>query len=426
MNSTYSPTIKASTFSDNEIDSYLNEIQDLPGHPPSLTTLQDCGYKMGEIHEDFFNVMSSFSFLEFEKNKRTFLYKYDQDLVYKNLKAINRAKYVLPFILKRYEATEKKLKEQIESCIAEKQQYQRNFELRQSLKESLQKKLSELPSDNEEEYKKLTKLNELNGLQVMNNNLSLKAFDMAISLAKEKLGNFDLAKTQGDMWNTNYSIKALQPDNKVLIELVKNPEKNKGFNIRDLSNLNYIIGTIFVLVLVIAGIGTFAISREEIKEPIHLDETGVYELVNYSNPSTPVGKHNKEFFLKNYKTTVQTYNKSQDILVDYLNGSQTLTPSKRAEIQKGYTILLQLADLQSNQPGASVNLDIKYSYEYALGIVHKDHGLKTFWRYYYKVVLYWVLGMLLPLLILNILADLKARKIENNIKKLAEPYYPKD
>ncbi|MFH4307341.1 hypothetical protein WAJ73_21200, partial [Acinetobacter baumannii] len=107
----------------------------------------------------------------------------------------------------------------------------RNFELRQRLREVLQKKLSELTSDNEDEYKKLSKLNDLNSLQIVNNDLSLKSFDMAINLAKDKLGNFDIAKTHGDMWNTNYSIKALQSDNKALIEISKDPEKYDKFNI---------------------------------------------------------------------------------------------------------------------------------------------------------------------------------------------------
>ncbi|EXD47795.1 hypothetical protein J481_4139, partial [Acinetobacter baumannii 662545-1347] len=135
----------------------------------------------------------------------------------KHIQAIQKAKYVLPLILKQYENTERKLKELIEGCIAEKQKYQRNFELRQRLREVLQKKLSELTSDNEDEYKKLSKLNDLNSLQIVNSDLSLKSFDMAINLAKDKLGNFDIAKTHGDMWNTNYSIKALQSDNKALI-----------------------------------------------------------------------------------------------------------------------------------------------------------------------------------------------------------------
>ncbi|HGF9401451.1 TPA: hypothetical protein ACJETN_002990, partial [Acinetobacter baumannii] len=396
MNTKYLSALKTNFINENELDSLLSEIQDLPGHPQSLTTLQDCGYKMGVIHEDYFNVMSSFTFQQFEKSKRSILYVYDKELVYKHIQAIQKAKYVLPLILKEYENTERKLKELIEGCIAEKQKYQRNFELRQRLREVLQKKLSELTSDNEDEYKKLSKLNDLNSLQIVNSDLSLKSFDMAINLAKDKLGNFDIAKTHGDMWNTNYSIKALQSDNKALIEISKDPEKYDKFNIRDLSLVNYVCVIIFVLVLLVAGLLTLGDNKSEIKEPVHFAALDVYNMVNGSNPSSTIGKHNKEFFLKNYESTVQIYNKSQDVLVEYLNGSRTLTPQNREAIQKGYTILLQLADLKKDDITFSINPDIKYSYEYALGITKKNDNFSGFWNFYYKAVVYWFLFILIP------------------------------
>lgn len=94
MNTKYLSALKTNFINENELDSLLSEIQDLPGHPQSLTTLQDCGYKMGVIHEDYFNVMSSFTFQQFEKSKRSILYVYDKELVYKHIQAIQKAKYV--------------------------------------------------------------------------------------------------------------------------------------------------------------------------------------------------------------------------------------------------------------------------------------------------------------------------------------------
>ncbi|MEI2536991.1 hypothetical protein VVI17_20425, partial [Acinetobacter baumannii] len=103
-------------------------------------------------------------------------------------------------------------------------------------------------------------------------------FDMAINLAKDKLGNFDIAKTHGDMWNTNYSIKALQSDNKALIEISKDPEKYDKFNIRDLSLVNYVCVIIFVLVLLVAGLLTLGDNKSEIKEPVHFAALDVYNM----------------------------------------------------------------------------------------------------------------------------------------------------
>lgn len=45
MNTKYLSALKTNFINENELDSLLSEIQDLPGHPQSLTTLQDCGYK---------------------------------------------------------------------------------------------------------------------------------------------------------------------------------------------------------------------------------------------------------------------------------------------------------------------------------------------------------------------------------------------
>ncbi|ETY66648.1 hypothetical protein X964_19635, partial [Acinetobacter baumannii MDR_MMC4] len=146
-------------------------------------------------------------------------------------------------------------------------------------------------------------------------------------------------------------------------------------------------------------------------------------MVNGSNPSSTIGKHNKEFFLKNYESTVQIYNKSQDVLVEYLNGSRTLTPQNREAIQKGYTILLQLADLKKDDITFSINPDIKYSYEYALGITKKNDNFSGFWNFYYKAVVYWFLFILIPFGILNGLSELRQYELRNKIRKMIEPYY---
>ncbi|BDE26180.1 hypothetical protein OCUAc20_46800 (plasmid) [Acinetobacter baumannii] len=67
------------------------------------------------------------------------------------------------------------------------------------------------------------------------------------------------------MWNTNYSIKALQSDNKALIEISKDPEKYDKFNIRDLSLVNYVCVIIFVLVLLVAGLLTLGDNKAKLK-----------------------------------------------------------------------------------------------------------------------------------------------------------------
>ncbi|UVU37037.1 hypothetical protein L2Z40_18590 (plasmid) [Acinetobacter baumannii] len=55
MNTKYLSALKTNFINENELDSLLSEIQDLPGHPQSLTTLQDCGYKMGVASITYLN-----------------------------------------------------------------------------------------------------------------------------------------------------------------------------------------------------------------------------------------------------------------------------------------------------------------------------------------------------------------------------------